>query len=213
MKYRYAAIVCVFCLGIPGYLTAQEIPETITTLAGNDMQDFSGDGGPAAQASLNEPTGVAVDTRGNVYVADSANHCVRRIGKDGVIATVAGMGTSGFSGDGEQATLAHLNFPTGVAVDEKGVLYIADMGNHRIRRVGRDGTITTVAGVGNFGFLGDGGQATQASLNSPMGVAVDAEGNVYIADTGNHRIRRIKPNGVITTVAGIGFLGFSGDGW
>lgn len=212
MKRLCAAIVWVFCLGLPGYLTAQETPETITTLAGNGVQDFSGDGGPAAQASLNDPTGVAVDIQGNVYVADFANHRIRRIGKDGVITTVAGMGTPGFSGDGGPATLSHLSFPTGVAVDAKGVLYIADTDNNRIRRVGPSGIITTIAGVGHFGFLGDGGVATQASLNFPTGVAVDAAGIVYIADTGNHRIRRVGPNGIITTLAGIGIPGFSGDG-
>ena len=211
MNRLYAAIVCVVCLGIPGYLTAQEISETITTLAGNDIQGFSGDGAPAAQASLNDPTGVAVDTRGNVYVADSANHCIRRVGKDGVIATVAGMGTSGFSGDGEKATLAHLNFPTGVAVDAAGAVYIADTGNNRIRRVGPNDLITTVAGSGAEGFSGDGGPATQAALNSPYSVAVDVRGNLYIADLGNERVRRVGPGGLIATAAGKGTFGFAGD--
>jgi sugar lactone lactonase YvrE len=212
MKRLYLAIACALCLHLPAPLTAQEPVEIITTLAGNGIQGFSGDNGPAAQASLNDPTGVAVDTRGSVYIADFANHRVRRIGKDGVITTVAGMGTPGFSGDGGPATLSRLSFPTGVAVDAKGVLYIADYGNHRIRRVSPNGVITTLAGVGHFGFLGDGGLATQASLNSPMGVAVDAAGVIYIADTGNQRVRYVKPSGIIMTIAGTGVFGFFGDG-
>ena len=176
---------------------------------------FSGDGGAATQASLNNPYGVAVDAKGNVYIADRDNHRIRRVGPDGIITTVAGSGATGFreagfSGDGGPATQARLNFPGGVAVDEKGNLYIADTNNYRIRRVGPEGIITTLAGTGKGGFSGDGGPAAQASLDSPIGVAVDAAGSVYIADAGNDRIRRVSPDGIITTIAGGG--SFLGDG-
>jgi sugar lactone lactonase YvrE len=177
----------------------------ITTFAGTGSPPFSGDGGPAAQATLNFPSGVAVDAKGNVYIADSNNHRIRRVGSDGIITTFAGGGRS--LGDGGPATQASLS-PSGVAMDTNGNLYIADTDNHRIRRVGPDGIIITFAGTGTPGFSGDGGPAAQASLNRPSGVAVDAKGNVYIADPGNNRIRRVDSDGIITTFAG----GSAGDG-
>ena len=189
----------------------------ITTFAGSGptglyLGGFSGDGGPAAQARLNFPADVTVDAKGVVYIADVGNYRIRRVGLDGIITTFAGTGTEGFSGDGGPATQANLNYPADVTVDAKGVVYIADEGNHRIRRVGLDGIITTFAGTGVRGFSGDGGPAAQASLASPYGVAVDAKGVVYIADAGNYRIRRVGLDGVITTFAGTGTGGFSGDG-
>ena len=184
---------------------------TITTVAGTGTKGSLGDGGPAAQAQLNDPHGVAVDAKGNLYIADTGNHRIRRVGPDGIITTFAGRVAAGFSGDGGPAVQAQLNGPTGVAVDAQGTLYIADTGNHRIRRVGPDGIITTFAGTGTPGFSGDGGPAAQAQLSRSSGVAVDARGNVYIADTGNHRIRRVGPDGIITTFAGTGAPGFSGD--
>ena len=187
----------------------------ITTVAGDGISGFSGDGVPATSASLNFPRGVAVDASGNLFIADSSNQRIRRVdGATGIITTVAGDGTTGFSGDGGPATSASLNYPRGVAVDASGNLSIADTWNHRVRKVdGATGVITTVAGDGTTGFSGDGGPATSASLSLPRGVAVDASGNVFIADRLNHRVRKVDgATGVITTVAGDGTTGFSGDG-
>ena len=184
----------------------------ITTVAGTGEPGFGGDGGPATEANLWFPRGVAVDGSGNLYIADRSNHRVRRVGPGGVITTVAGTGEEGYSGDGGPATESSLRFPRGVAVDGSGNLYIADSVNHRVRRVDPGGVITTVAGTGRYGYSGDGGPATGARLNSPDGVVVDGSGNLYIADSVNHRVRRVDPEGVITTVAGTGDWGYSGDG-
>ena len=185
---------------------------TIATVAGNGQYGYSGDGGPATAASLWTPKGVAVDAAGNLYIADSYNHRIRRVTPAGTITTVAGKGTVGYSGDGGPATAAMLGNPRGVAVDAGGSLYIADSYNHRIRRVTPGGAITTVAGNGQYGYSGDGGPATTASLNGPWGLAVDAAGSLYIADYFNNRIRKVTPAGTITTVAGNGQQGYSGDG-
>ena len=166
----------------------------VTTFAGTGDPGFSGDGGPATQAGLVGPRGMAVDAIGNVYIADGSDHRIRRVDPDGVITTFAGTGESGFSGDGGPATQAGLFFPTDVGVDSNGSVYIADLRNYRIRRVDRDGVITTFAGTGESGFSGDGGPAAQADLSFPQSVAVDATGNVCIADSANHRIRRVDPN-------------------
>jgi sugar lactone lactonase YvrE len=184
----------------------------ITTVAGNGLAGFSGDGGPATAASLADPFAVAVDVSGNLFIADRDNQRIRKVDIDGVITTVAGNGMAGFSGDGGSATAASLYFPFGVAVDDAGNLYIADRNNQRIRRVDPAGVITTVAGNGTAGFSGDGGPAFIAALSFPSGVAVDNAGNLYIADQNNQRIRRVDPAGVITTVAGNGSFGFFGDG-
>jgi hypothetical protein len=199
----------------------------ITTVAGNGTQGHSGDGGAATNAELNNPSGVAVDAFGNVFIADTDNQCIREVGTDGIITTVAGGGTNGL-GDGGPATNAELSDPSGVAVDASGNLFIADYYNNRIREVGTNGIITTVAGDGIGGYSGDGGAATNAELNTPMcyydpyggsfcswppmTVAVDSAGNLFIADTGNYRIRKVGADGIITTVAGDGTGGYSGDG-
>jgi uncharacterized protein (TIGR03437 family) len=178
----------------------------ITTVAGTGTRGFSGDNGPAARAQLDNPYGVAVDSAGNLYIADSSNNRVRKV-SGGAINTVAGNGTAGFSGDNGPPTSAHLAYPQGVAVDSAGNLYIADTDNNRIREVS-NGVIATVAGGG--AFLGDNGPATSAQLANPEGVAVDAAANFYIADTSNSRIRKVS-TGIIATVAGNGTFGFSGD--
>jgi uncharacterized protein (TIGR03437 family) len=183
----------------------------IRLFAGNGTRGLLGDGGLATSASLNSPGGVAVDASGNLFIADAANVRVRKVSAGGIITTVAGNGGPGFAGDGGLATSASLNSPSGLAVDASGNLYIADYGNNRIRKVSATGVITTFAGNGNKGFAGDGAAATSAALNGPRGVAVDVSGNLYIADSGNNRIREVSPSGIITTVAGNGFYTFSGD--
>ena len=185
---------------------------TITTIAGTGEFGFGGDGGPATEARLRSPTGVAVDGAGNLYIADTSNNRIRKVDSTGTITTVAGSGERGFSGDGDPATEAQLNYPRGVAVDGAGNLYIADASNHRIRKVDSTGTITTIAGSGERGFSGDGDPATEARLRSPTGVAVDGAGNLYIGDSGNHRIRKVDSSGLISTIAGTGERGFGGDG-
>ncbi len=188
--------------------------DIISTVAGNGIRGFSGDGGPATNASLANPDGLAVDAAGNLFIADTFNHRIRRVSPDGIISTVAGSEFGGFfSGDGGPATDASLAFPQGVAVDAAGNLFVADTFNHRIRQVSPDGIISTVAGNGIRGLSGDGGPATNASLANPDGLAVDAAGNLFIADSSNHRIRRVSPDGIISKVAGSEFGGFfSGDG-
>ena len=184
---------------------------TITVVAGYGAAGFSGDGASAISARLNYPAGVAVDSAGNVYVADEVNQRIRKIDTGGKISTVAGTGIPGFNGDGIAATTAQLNYPTGVAVDAAGNLYIADNDNNRIRKVDPSGIITTFAGNGFGGFGGDEGPAASAELYNPNGVAVDKGNNVYIADQNNNRIRMVNPAGTITTRAGNGVTGFAGD--
>ncbi len=183
----------------------------ITTMAGIQESGFSGDGGPATSAALHQPFGVAPDTTGNLYFADRENQRIRKINANGVISTVAGNGNFAFAGDGGPGVNASLAFPSAVAVDTAGNLYISDQLNHRIRKLDTGGTITTVAGGGVFKFSGDGGPATSALLNKPLAVAVDAAGAFYVAD-GNWRVRKVSPSGTIATVAGNGILGYSGDG-
>lgn len=184
----------------------------ISTFAGSAAPGYAGDGGSAVKASLNYPTGVACDSAGNVYIADQLNNVVRKVASSGVISTFAGTGTAGYNGDGIPASQAMLSQPERLFVDSKDRLYIADIYNHRVRMVTSDGLIHTVAGTGVPGYSGDGGQATLAKLNSPAGVSVDAQGNVYIAEVGNATVRMVGANGVIATIAGAGQPGYSGDG-
>jgi sugar lactone lactonase YvrE len=185
---------------------------TVTTVAGTGVGGYGGDGGAGVEAQLFNPAGLAVDTAGNLYIADQGNHRIRRLSPDGTIARFAGTGEPGYDGSGGLAILAKLRDPYGLAFDAAGNLYVAELGNHRVRRIGTDGIIHDVAGTGESGFSGDGGAAMQARLNHPQGVAVDAAGHLYIADSDNHRIRRVGADGKISTIAGTGVAGFSGDG-
>jgi hypothetical protein len=184
----------------------------ISTFAGNGSAAYSGDGGQATSASLNHPSGVAIDGNGYIYISDAGNNCIRRVDGTGIINTYAGTGTAGFSGDGGSAYSAMLNNPDKITIDNWGNIYIADFGNHRIRMINSMGTITTVAGNGTAGFSGDGGPATSASLQFPREVTIDVSGNIFIADEYNNRIRKVDPNGIITTYCGNGTQAYTGDG-
>jgi hypothetical protein len=186
----------------------------ITTVAGNGTQAFAGDGGAATSASLWAPSGVAATADGGFLIADTGNSRVRKVSPDGTITTVAGNGVPGFSGDGGPATQAQLglNSPYGVEATADGGFLIADDVNSRVRKVSPSGTITTVAGTGVRGYSGDGGPATAAALNTPTEVAATADGGFLIADWFDHRVRRVSPTGTITTLAGNGTPGFSGNG-
>ncbi len=184
----------------------------ISTFAGTGTAGFSGDRGPAAQAQLNTPQGLAVDSAGNVYIADTLNNRVRRVDADGTITTVAGAGAAGYTGDGKPGPEAQLNLPTGLAIGFSDTLFISDTGNNVVRQVGLDGAIHTVAGTGEAGYRGDAGFALDSVLHAPGGIAFDSEGNLYIADTLNQRVRRIDVNEQIETVAGTGVAGYLGDG-
>jgi uncharacterized protein (TIGR03437 family) len=187
----------------------------ISTVAGNGRIIFGGDGGPATSAALQLSTnhdGIAVDNAGNLYIADYGGNRVRKVDTSGIIRTVAGGGGLGFSGDGGPATSAALVHPSGVTVDNAGNIYFTDTGNGRVRKVDTSGIITTIAGNGTFPPGGDGGPATSAALFSPVGVAVDNLGNVYIADENSNSVRKVNAAGIISTVAGNGTVGLSGDG-
>ncbi len=182
----------------------------ITTVAGTGIAGYEGDGGSALKASLNFPAGL-VFHNGSLYVADRNNHRVRKIDSDGIITTVAGTGVPGCCEDGGPATWAPLHFPSDVDFDSSGNLYISDRSNNRIRKVDTNGTIVTVAGLGNPGFGGDFGPATGALLKYPFGIFLDGEGNLFIADRGNNRVRKVDQRGIITTVAGDSTHSFGGD--
>jgi sugar lactone lactonase YvrE len=180
-------------------------PGTLLTVAGNRKMGYSGDGGPATQATLNNPLDLAVDGAGNLYIGDMYNHRIRKVSPDGLIITFAGTGVAGFRGDGGPATKAPISEAAAVIVDPAGDLFFSDGQNHRIRKVDPSGIITTVAGSGRLaGPLGDGSPATEARLGFPAQLALDGKGNLFIADQGNGRIRKVDAAGIITTVAGGG---------
>ena len=184
----------------------------IYTIAGIGLSGYSGDSNAAINAQLTCPYGLVFDKKGNLYIADSNNHRIRKVDTSGTITTVAGNGTRGYGGDGGLAVNAQLNKPFGITMDNNNNLYIADKNNNCIRKVDTSGTITTVAGTGTNGYAGDGGAANSAQLDFPYGVAIDSTGNLYIADNNNHRIRKVNTSGIINTVAGTGSGGYSGDG-
>jgi len=186
----------------------------IRTIAGTGKAAYGGDNGPALKANFAHPMGVAVDANGNVYVADRENNRIRKISVDGTIRTVIGSGRKGQSENGPALSIS-LDFPHGVAIDAKGTLYVADTFNHRIRRLDSDGVVRVVAGSGKQEFIGDAGPAIQAGLGAPDSLAIDAGGNIYIADRANWLVRKITRDGIIHTIAGIAGnheTGFYGDG-
>jgi uncharacterized protein (TIGR03437 family) len=184
---------------------------TISTVVGNGVTSYSGDGGSAQSALMSAPAGAVSASGGVVYISDTNNQRIRKIASDGTVSTVAGTGTSGFGGDGGSATAAQLSYPSGLAVDASGSVYISDTANQRVRKLS-GGTISTVAGNGTSGYGGDGSSATSAQLNSPAGIAVDNAGNLYIADFSNQVVRKVSAGGTISTLAGNGLAGYSGDG-
>jgi len=198
-------------LAVPGAAAKGPIIETVL---GQGLKGYSGDGGPAHQAEISEPYGVYQDTLTDAwFFADRGNHCLRMVAPDGTVSTVAGTGEYGPSGDGGPARAARLHKPSGVAVDTRGDLYIADTGNHRIRRIDRaTWRIFTLAGCGQPGYTGDGGPAASATMVRPGGVVVDARGAVYFNDYGNNVIRGVTPDGTMFTLAGTGQYGYGGDG-
>lgn len=185
---------------------------TVSVFAGNGQRAFAGDGGPAAAATLGNPVGILLDRAGNIVIADTENLRIRRVGTDGIIQTIAGNGNYRIAPEGSAAVRSYLSIPHSVAIGPDGNLYVADSQNHRVVRVGKDGAMTTVVGTGRFGYSGDGGQATRASIYYPKGVAVDRAGNLYVSDTLNSVIRKVTPQGIISTFAGTGKPGFTGDG-
>lgn len=184
----------------------------ISTIGGTGIAGFSGDGGLAKNAMFSYPAQIVFDSVGNMIVADQGNNRIRSISPAGIVSTIAGTGTAGYSGDGGPALSADLNNPWGLFLDTAGNLYFSDINNQVVRRIDISGIITTVAGNGTVGFSGDGGPAIQASMNFPSGVVVDASGNLYIADRFNHRVRIVNSAGIINTFAGTGTGGYSGDG-
>ncbi|MBT5873771.1 MAG: hypothetical protein HOH43_10150 [Candidatus Latescibacteria bacterium] len=188
---------------------------TITTVAGTGIVGHSGDGGPATLAMMDNPSGLAFDSSGSLFIADYGNHVIRKIDTNGVITTVAGTPTvSGFSGDDGPATQALMEYPTALATDTEGGIYFTEESNHTIRKIATNGTLVRIAGTGSAGFSGDNGPATQAYLSLwwPTGLDVDHLGNVFVTDTFNHRVRRVNTDGFISTVAGTGTPGYDGDG-
>jgi sugar lactone lactonase YvrE len=212
---RRCAVVLVALLalcGLAGAASAGAATGDIRTVAGSGFAGFWGDGGLATSAGMRTPVSVASATDGTLYITDFDDNRVRKVSPTGVTSTFAGSGTAGYTGDGGAATSAQLRTPAGLAIDAAGAVYIADYGNHVVRKVSPGGTITRFAGTGTAGYSGNGGQARYAQLSAPIGLDFDAAGNLYIAEMGNHRVRKVTPGGVISTVAGSGATASSGDG-
>jgi len=211
MKRTIHALLCcsifLLFLSLPGQA------QIINTIAGTTIAGYSGDGGPSYAAQLYHPKGAAIDGMGNLYIADADNNVVRKINTSGTISTFAGNTSPGFGGDGGAATAAELNAPDGVAVDSDNNIYICDADNYCVRKVNMSGIISTVAGTGGVsGYTGDGSAATTATLSFPAAIALDLNGNMFIADEYNNCIRKVNNAGVISTYAGAGSTGYTGDG-
>ncbi len=202
-------LLTLFLLLSVGYNSPAQI---ITTISGNGFSAYTGDGGPATAASINNPLGVAADGAGNVYIVDTKNHCIRKVNSAGIISTIAGNGTAGYSGDGGPATAALLNMPSKIVLDATGNILFVDNGNARIRKITTAGIISTIAGNGIAGNTGDGGPATAAQINASPGLAIDILGNVFFNDVVKHTIRKISASGIVSTIAGCGLSGYMGDG-
>ena len=203
------------CQSVPGPREqGQPLGKEIVTVAGNGSAGYSGDGGPAVQAQLNQPFGVVRGPDGALYICDTGNHVIRKVAADGTIATVAGNGQAGYSGDGGPALEASLNEPYEIRFDRQGNMVFVEMANHVVRRVDRQtGLISTLAGTGEIGFSGDGGPAVEARLSRPHSIQLDPSGDLFICDIGNHRVRRVgKEDGRILTFAGTGGQGKTPDG-
>jgi len=210
MKKRTLSIALVlFFLFTNSHNSAAQI---ISTLAGTGIGGYSGNGGPANIAKLNEPTGVCTDNKGNVFIADQENHVIRKVNSAGIIGVFAGTGIPGYSGDGGPATAAQLSYPSWISMDPAGNLFILDQYTAVIRKVDVSGIITTITGNNTNGSRGDGGPLQQASFIAITGLASDVDGNLYIVDAGNSTIRKVNTAGIITTIAGNGTSGYSGDG-
>lgn len=201
----------VLCRGFSKILMVGE-DGIATHIIGSGDRGFAGDDDLAIDAKINYSNHMVADAEGNLYIADTGNQRVRMVTSEGIITTVAGTGSRGFSGDGGLATRAELGVPSAIAIDRHGNLYIADFGNHRIRKVSTEGVITTIAGNGNHEYIGDGKPATECQFGEPCGVAVDDAGYVYIADQINNRVHVVTPRGMFHTVAGTGVRGRTGDG-
>ena len=192
---------------------ATTIPQfRITTIAGTGTKGFSGDGGPATAAQISKPTSVALDSRGNLFFADVYNERIRKVDRDGIITTVMGTGLTDPQSEDRPALETNLSSAYGIAIDHEDNLYVLDRGHERILKLGADGIARRIVGTGEHGFSGDGGPATEARILAPCHLVPGPDGTLYIADSGNRRIRKVTPDGIITTVAGTGEEAFSGDG-
>ncbi len=202
---------CLLLVFVP-FIFVEVNAQIITTYAGTGAAGYAGDNGPAIFAKLNQPGYICHDASENLLIADYKNNVIRKVTNTGSISTIAGNGTAGYSGDGGHATVAKVRGPMGIAVDGSGNIYFAEALNHVIRKISTSGIISTIAGTGTSGYNGDDIPATDAKLYSPYGVDVDNAGNIYFADVNNYRVRKINTLGIISTIAGNGFFGFSGDG-
>ena len=194
------------------FLSLSTHAQIITTVAGDSTEGYNGDNILATTAELNDPTCIAIDTAGNLYIVDRGNNRIRKVtASSGIITTIAGTGIAGFSGDNGIATLAQINYPYGIAIDTLGNIFFSDGDNARIRKIDTSGIITTIAGNGIYGYNGDSIMATAAEFESPGGITVDRWENIYVAVYNSNMVRKISPSGIITTVAGTGGYGHSGD--